>query len=133
MIHRIVNCSFVSLLAAAVLLAASSVQAGEPDPDTRIEHLVVGDGYFIQVERHGVKEVFSGDFAKANDRWIVLHSISEGRSERGVPVLSKIPYINRLYKNVGVGRADDVIWIPRDAATIRGRIRAIKPSSIEVP
>ena len=28
----------------------------------------------------------------------------EGRSERGVPFLSNIPYINRLFKNVGIGR-----------------------------
>ncbi|MFO0916544.1 MAG: hypothetical protein U0795_26550 [Pirellulales bacterium] len=30
--------------------------------------------------------------------------MTEGRNERGVPVLSKLPYINRLFKNVGIGR-----------------------------
>lgn len=30
--------------------------------------------------------------------------LSEGRTERGVPFLSQIPYINRLFKNVGIGR-----------------------------
>ena len=34
-----------------------------------------------------------------------IKRLSEGRNERGVPVLSKIPYINRLFKNVGIGRA----------------------------
>lgn len=29
---------------------------------------------------------------------------SEGRTERGVPFLSNIPYVNRLFKNVGIGR-----------------------------
>jgi general secretion pathway protein D len=29
---------------------------------------------------------------------------SEGRNEFGVPGLSKIPYVNRLFKNVGIGR-----------------------------
>ena len=33
-----------------------------------------------------------------------IKRLSEGRNERGVPVLSKIPYINRLFKNVGIGR-----------------------------
>jgi general secretion pathway protein D len=33
-----------------------------------------------------------------------IKRLSEGRSERGVPMLSKMPYINRLFKNVGVGR-----------------------------
>ena len=30
--------------------------------------------------------------------------INEGRTEAGVPILNKLPYINRLFKNVGTGR-----------------------------
>ena len=33
-----------------------------------------------------------------------IKTLSEGRSERGVPFLSNIPYINRLFKNAGIGR-----------------------------
>jgi len=33
-----------------------------------------------------------------------IKRLSEGRNERGVPMLSKIPYISRLFKNVGIGR-----------------------------
>jgi type II secretory pathway component GspD/PulD (secretin) len=33
-----------------------------------------------------------------------LKRLSEGRNEFGPPILSKIPYINRLFKNVGYGR-----------------------------
>ena len=33
-----------------------------------------------------------------------IKRLSEGRTERGVPLLSKFPYINRLFKNVGIGR-----------------------------
>ena len=33
-----------------------------------------------------------------------LKSLREGRNEFGPPFLSKIPYLNRLFKNVGVGR-----------------------------
>lgn len=33
-----------------------------------------------------------------------IKRLSEGRSERGVPVMNKLPYINRLFKNVGIGR-----------------------------
>jgi general secretion pathway protein D len=33
-----------------------------------------------------------------------IKRLSEGRNERGVPMLSKIPYINRLFRNVGIGR-----------------------------
>lgn len=30
--------------------------------------------------------------------------LSEGRNEFGVPLLSKLPYLNRLFRNVGIGR-----------------------------
>jgi len=33
-----------------------------------------------------------------------IKRLSEGRSEFGVPMLNKLPYINRLFKNVAVGR-----------------------------
>ncbi len=33
-----------------------------------------------------------------------IKRLAEGRAERGVPMLSKIPYISRLFRNVSVGR-----------------------------
>jgi len=33
-----------------------------------------------------------------------IKRLSEGRSEYGVPMLNKLPYISRLFKNVGIGR-----------------------------
>lgn len=33
-----------------------------------------------------------------------LKALSEGRNEFGPPVLSKVPYLNRLFRNVGYGR-----------------------------
>jgi len=33
-----------------------------------------------------------------------IKRLSEGRSEFGTPILNKIPYLNRLFKNVGIGR-----------------------------
>lgn len=33
-----------------------------------------------------------------------IKRLSEGRNEQGVPMLSKLPYVNRLFKNVGIGR-----------------------------
>jgi len=40
-----------------------------------------------------------------------LKRLSEGRNEFGPPVLSKIPYINRLFKNVGYGREAESLMI----------------------
>jgi general secretion pathway protein D len=34
-----------------------------------------------------------------------IKRLSEERKEQGVPMLNKIPYVNRLFKNVGIGRA----------------------------
>lgn len=33
-----------------------------------------------------------------------IKRLSEGRNEFGIPMLNKLPYINRLFKNVGIGR-----------------------------
>lgn len=33
-----------------------------------------------------------------------IKRLSEGRNEFGTPILNKIPYLNRLFKNVGIGR-----------------------------
>jgi general secretion pathway protein D len=33
-----------------------------------------------------------------------IKRLSEGRNEFGVPLLNKLPYVNRLFKNVGIGR-----------------------------
>jgi general secretion pathway protein D len=33
-----------------------------------------------------------------------IKRLSEGRTERGVPLLNKVPYASRLFKNVGIGR-----------------------------
>ncbi len=40
-----------------------------------------------------------------------LKRLSESRSEYGPPILSKIPYINRLFKNVGYGRSSESLLI----------------------
>ena len=33
-----------------------------------------------------------------------IKRLREGRNERGVPMLAKLPYVSRLFKNVGIGR-----------------------------
>jgi general secretion pathway protein D len=37
--------------------------------------------------------------------------LQEGRTERGVPLLSKVPYISRLFKNVGIGRGTQSLML----------------------
>ena len=40
-----------------------------------------------------------------------VKTLSEGRNMAGVPILNKIPYISRLFKNSGVGRETSSIML----------------------
>jgi general secretion pathway protein D len=40
-----------------------------------------------------------------------IKRLVEGRSEFGVPLLSKIPYVNRLFRNVGIGRETETFMM----------------------
>jgi type II secretory pathway component GspD/PulD (secretin) len=40
-----------------------------------------------------------------------IKRLREGRNEYGVPILSKIPYINRLFRNVGLGRTTESLML----------------------
>ncbi|HRF02525.1 MAG TPA: hypothetical protein PLI18_18575, partial [Pirellulaceae bacterium] len=40
-----------------------------------------------------------------------IKRLQEGRNERGVPMLSKLPFVNRLFKNVGIGRTSQSLMM----------------------
>jgi general secretion pathway protein D len=40
-----------------------------------------------------------------------IKRLREGRTERGVPMLGKLPYISRLFKNVGIGRETQTLML----------------------
>ena len=40
-----------------------------------------------------------------------IKRLREQRNEAGVPLLSKVPYVNRLFKNVGIGRETDSLMM----------------------
>jgi general secretion pathway protein D len=40
-----------------------------------------------------------------------IKRLSEGRNEFGVPLLSKVPYVDRLFRNVGIGRTTDSLMM----------------------
>ena len=40
-----------------------------------------------------------------------VKSLKEGRNMAGVPILNKIPYISRLFKNTGVGRETESLML----------------------
>ena len=40
-----------------------------------------------------------------------IKRLNEGRNEFGVPLLSKVPYVDRLFRNVGIGRETDSLMM----------------------
>jgi general secretion pathway protein D len=40
-----------------------------------------------------------------------IKRLREGRTERGTPILSKIPYLNRLFKNNAIGRETNTLMM----------------------
>jgi hypothetical protein len=115
------------------VIPASATTVAPSVPTTDIRHLEIGDGYTISIERGGVKKQFNGTLVKATDRWLVLMTVLEGRHESAVPVVSKVPGIGRLFRNVGIGRMNEYVWLPREAATVQGRVIATEPRKIEPP
>ncbi len=120
---RINCCPFVLVMSLVLIAAPVSGQefGATAAESTDVRHLELGDGYEVVVRRDGVEQRYSGKLVQVTDEWIVLRTLSEGRNEYGVPVMSKVPYANRLFRNVGIGRSTNDRWIPRDAATIVGR------------
>jgi type II secretory pathway component GspD/PulD (secretin)/tetratricopeptide (TPR) repeat protein len=61
-----------------------------------------------------------------------LKRLSEGRNEFGPPILSKIPYLNRLFKNVGYGRETESLMMmvtPRIIINEEEEIRQVGPQA----
>ena len=70
------------------------------DADTVIEGTTVQQPSFSSVSVNSTVSVPDGGTILLGG----IKRLSEGRTERGVPMLSKIPYINRLFRNVAIGR-----------------------------
>ena len=62
-----------------------------------------------------------GTVLKASPQGLALMNCeNHGRTEQGVPIVNKLPYINRLFKNTGVGvERVPVLWVSiRDIASL---------------
>jgi len=129
--RRCINSPSHRLILGLILFLPATTASGQEQavpPRQPAEELILGDGYVVDVERGSLRRRFEGTLVKANEQWIVLRVVSEGRNEVAVPVVSKAPYFGkRLFQNVGIGRQTEFRWIPREAATIAGHVHAEKP------
>ena len=70
-----------------------------------VDRQVEGDGEFPKVRFYMTE--YLGTVKSVDGQTVVLKDaiqIIEGRSMNSVPVLSKIPYVSRMFRNSGVGR-----------------------------
>ncbi len=107
------------LIAIPVVGQEAGITAVAP---TDVSHLELGDDYQVVVRRDGAEARFSGRLVQMTHEWLVLRMVSECRNEQGVPVLSKVPYVKRHFRNVGIGRTTTDRWVPRAATTVVGRL-----------
>ena len=73
---------------------------------------------------------FAGDLTgiscSINNAWIVLRRVSESRHDVAVPATSKALAKTQV-SQPQIARRIEYLWIPREAATIVGRVVAVKP------
>lgn len=56
----------------------------------------------------------NAEVKSVNGKAIVLSVDLPGHPQRGVPIVTELPYVNRLFKNIGVPRAKIVMQLPRE-------------------
>jgi general secretion pathway protein D len=84
----------------------SQSQEGEDNTSETDDETVTNEGVTVQLPSFSFVSVTTT--VSVPDGGTVLlggiKRLSEGRNEFGVPILSKLPYVSRLFKNVGIGR-----------------------------
>ncbi len=85
---------------------------GEPTDDRDEEQRVITG---TTVQQPVLAQTFVQTTVSVPDGGTILlggiKRMSEGRTERGVPILSKIPYVNRLFKNTAIGRVTSTLMM----------------------
>lgn len=86
----------------------TSASTGTTDNTTGRANQTVQSREGTTVQLPTLSQVFVSTTVSVPDGGTVLlggvKRLSEGRNEFGIPILSKLPYINRLFRNVGIGR-----------------------------
>lgn len=85
----------------------SEVDETEDEEDTVITGTTVQQPSFLQTSVSTTVSVPDGGTILLGG----IKRMRESRIERGVPVLSKIPYLNRLFKNTAIGRETSTLML----------------------
>lgn len=102
--NKFVTLNFLCLVASPAIL----LLAQERKVESKIE---ISDEFVDQVceivlnsDKPAVTQTYFGKVVQFDEEHIVMTDVSrQVRVERSVPILASIPYINRLFRNVGIG------------------------------
>jgi len=98
-----IACSLVMLLAVGEVLAdENQTQPSKENVTGKVCH---------------VTATIVGTVKHADAKEVLIEVTSTRKVQQGVPLLSKIPYVNRTFKNVGVAKSVAVIRVPRSQVT----------------
>ncbi len=100
-------------------LSQGDLKAGLQVQLLLVDRQIEEDGQLPEVHFHVTQ--YMGTVESVDGQTVVLNDaiqIIEGRSMHSVPVLSKIPYVSRMFRNSGVGRESRkmsaVVVVPRE-------------------
>lgn len=121
--NKILPFIFLCLVAstAASLLAQedkveSKLQLSDDIVDQVCEIVLISD-------KPNMTQTYVGKVVELDDEQVVVTDVRRHvRVERGVPIFGKIPYLNRLFKNVGIGTEK----VPGKLTIKRGDIHSVK-------
>jgi hypothetical protein len=93
---------------------------------------LIGRQAIIRTARAGVEGNYSGIVMKVTSDWIVLKT---GVPIAVDPIVSKVPYVSRFFKNTGVAYQTGEQWIPRDTVrsiTFAGKLEGPQRIGVEL-
>lgn len=120
--------ALILLLLPTAARGQAAKKVGVPD-----QGLVMGDVYTLRAERQGVYERFKGNLVKLNDRWIVLRRTAEHQADEKSESHGLFPFLGRKSNSEQASRVDELLWIPRDAATVESHTQATDRAAAFLP
>ncbi len=120
---------FFVVILGSFVLSGCSLMLHDVEPSTAAtplprlsaeEAAAVPEGAHVEIDRRftnaETRATTTGVVLKASPEGLALANCTVvGTSMTGVPIMNKVPYVSRLYKNTGVGTETlPVLWIPLD-------------------
>lgn len=121
--NKILSFIFLCLVAStatSLLAQESKVESKLPLSDDIVDQVCE---IVLISDKPNMTQTYVGKVVELDDEQVVVTDVRRHvRVERGVPIFGKIPYLNRLFKNVGIGTEK----VPGKLTIKRGDIHSVK-------